>query len=123
MQKRKSYLAARDLIRQLNFFNVKKVNIERLNWVEHTGGSWDFSQQQDIYSKKPLSLGSESQKCTQPIHQKKIHLLKNDRWGLPIQKQEWYNFLVKNTKSIVIFWEQLMWLYEIKQITNIIKQY
>ena len=36
LQKRKSYLAARDLMRQLNFFKVKKVNIERLNCVERS---------------------------------------------------------------------------------------
>lgn len=54
LQKRKSYLVARDLMRQLNFFNVKKVNIERLNWVENTGGSWDFSQQQDILEQKAI---------------------------------------------------------------------
>ena len=57
LQKRKSYLVARDLMRQLNFFNVKKVNIERLNWVEHTGGSWDFSQQQDILEQKAIEHG------------------------------------------------------------------
>ena len=57
LQKRKSYLVARDLIKQLNFFNVKKVNIERLNWVEHTGGSWDFSQQQDILMRKAIEHG------------------------------------------------------------------
>ena len=39
----------------------------------------------------------------QPIHQKKTRLLKNDRWVRQIQKQEWYNFLVKNIKSTVIF--------------------
>ena len=122
LQKRKSYLAARDLIRQLNFFNVKKVNIERLNWVEHTGGSWDFSQQQDILQQKAIEFGIRITKVY-AANTSKENPLKNDRWGLPIQKQEWYNFLVKNTKSIVIFWEQLMWLYEIKQITNIIKQY
>ena len=59
LQKRKSYLAVRDLIRQLKFFNVKKVNIERLNWVEHTGGSWDFSQQQEILEQKAFELGIE----------------------------------------------------------------
>ena len=57
LQKRKSYLVARDLMRQLIFFNVKKVNIERLNWVEHTGGSWDFSQQQDILEQKAIEHG------------------------------------------------------------------
>mgnify|MGYP003064095091 CR=1 FL=1 len=57
LQKRKSYLVARDLMRQLIFFNVKKVNIERLNWVEHTGGSWDFSQQQDILEQKTIEHG------------------------------------------------------------------
>ena len=57
LQKRKSYLAVRDLMRQLNFFNVKKVNIERLNWVENTGGSWDFSQQQDILEQKAIEFG------------------------------------------------------------------
>ena len=36
LQKRKSYLVVRDLMKQLNFFNVKKVNIERLNWVERS---------------------------------------------------------------------------------------
>ena len=59
LQKRKSYLVARDLMRQLNFFNVKKVNLERLNWVEHTGGSWDFSQQQDILQQKAIENGIE----------------------------------------------------------------
>ena len=57
LQKRKSYLVARDLMRQLKFFNVKKLNIERLNWVEHTGGSWDFSQQQDILEQKAIENG------------------------------------------------------------------
>ena len=56
LQKRKSYLAVRDLIRQLNFFKVKKVNIERLNWVENTGGSWDFSQQQEILEQKAIEF-------------------------------------------------------------------
>ena len=36
LQKRKSYLVVRDLMKQLNFFKVKKVNIERLNWVERS---------------------------------------------------------------------------------------
>ena len=62
LQKRKSYLVTRDLIRQLNFFNVKKVNIERLNWVEHTGGSWDFSQQQDILEQKAIEHGIKTTK-------------------------------------------------------------
>ena len=57
LQKRKSYLVVRDLMKQLNFFKVKKVNIERLNWVEHTGGSWDFSQQQDILEQKAIEFG------------------------------------------------------------------
>lgn len=60
LQKRKSSLtdlAVRDLMKQLNFFNVKKVNIERLNWVENTGGSWDFSQQQDILEQKAIEFG------------------------------------------------------------------
>ena len=57
LQKRKSYLVVRDLMKQLNFFNVKKVNIERLNWVENTGGSWDFSQQQDILEQKAIEFG------------------------------------------------------------------
>ena len=59
LQKRKSYLAVRDLMKQLNFFKVKKVNIERLNWVENTGGSWDFSQQQDILQQKAIEFGIE----------------------------------------------------------------
>lgn len=57
LQKRKSYLAVRDLLKQLNFYNVKQVNIERLNWVEHTGGSWDFSQQQEILERKAIEFG------------------------------------------------------------------
>lgn len=57
LQKRKSYLAVRDLMKQLNFYNVKKVNIERLNWVENTGGSWDFSQQQEILIRKAMEHG------------------------------------------------------------------
>jgi len=62
LQKRKSYLVVRDLMRQLNFFNVKKVNIERLNWVENTGGSWDFSQQQEILQQKAIELGIKTKK-------------------------------------------------------------
>ena len=54
LQKRKSYLAVRDLMKQLNFYNVKQANIERLNWVENTGGSWDFSQQQEILMRKAI---------------------------------------------------------------------
>ena len=38
---------------------MKKVNIERLNWVENTGGSWDFSQQQDILEQKAIEFGIE----------------------------------------------------------------
>lgn len=57
LQKRKSYLAVRDLMKQLNFYNVKQVNIERLNWVENTGGSWDFSQQQEILMRKAIEHG------------------------------------------------------------------
>lgn len=57
LQKRKSYLAVRDLMKQLNFYNVKQVNIERLNWVENTGGSWDFSQQQEILIRKAMEHG------------------------------------------------------------------
>jgi len=45
------------LLKQLNFYNVKQVNIERLNWVEHTGGSWDFSQQQEILERKAIEFG------------------------------------------------------------------
>ena len=44
-------------MRQLDFFNIKKVNMERLNWVEHTGGSWNFSQQQDILEQKAIENG------------------------------------------------------------------
>ena len=62
LQKRKSYLAVRDLMKQLNFFNVKKVNIERLNWVENTGGSWDFSQQQEILQQKAIEFGIKVKK-------------------------------------------------------------
>lgn len=57
LQKRKSYLSARDLICQLQTIGVDLVKLEHLNWVECTGGSWDFSQQQDIIEKKCLEHG------------------------------------------------------------------
>ena len=52
LNKRKSYLAARDLIKQLLFYKVKTIHLESLNWVDNTGGGWDFSQQQDIFTNK-----------------------------------------------------------------------
>lgn len=36
LNKRKSYLAARDLIKQLLFYKVKTVHLELLNWVERS---------------------------------------------------------------------------------------
>ena len=103
LQKRKSYLAARDLIRQLNFFNVKKVNIERLNWVEHTGGSWDFSQQQDILQQKAIEFGIRITKVYAANTSKENPFTKKRSLGVANPKQELVQFLVKNTKSIVIF--------------------
>lgn len=57
LNKRKSYLAARDLIKQLLFYQVKTVHLESLNWVDNTGGGWDFSQQQDIFTNKCEEYG------------------------------------------------------------------
>lgn len=57
LNKRKSYLAARDLIKQLIFYQVKTVHLESLNWVNNTGGGWDFSQQQDIFTNKCEEYG------------------------------------------------------------------
>lgn len=57
LNKRKSYLAARDLIKQLLFYKVKTVHLESLNWVDNTGGGWDFSQQQDIFTNKCEEYG------------------------------------------------------------------
>lgn len=57
LNKRKSYLVARDLIKQLLFYKVKTVHFELLNWVDNTGGGWDFSQQQDIVANKCEEYG------------------------------------------------------------------
>ena len=57
LNKRKSYLVARDLIKQLLFYKVKTVHLELLNWVDNTGGGWDFSQQQDIVANKCEEYG------------------------------------------------------------------
>lgn len=57
LNKRKSYLAARDLIKQLLFYKVKTVHLESLNWVDNTGGGWDFSQQQVIFTNKCEEYG------------------------------------------------------------------
>ena len=57
LNKRKSYLAAHDLIKQLIFYQVKTVHLESLNWVNNTGGGWDFSQQQDIFTNKCEEYG------------------------------------------------------------------
>lgn len=57
LNKRKSYFAARDLIKQLLFYQVKTVHLESLNWVDNTGGGWDFSQQQDIFTNKCEEYG------------------------------------------------------------------
>lgn len=52
LRKRLAYLAARDLIKQLKRWNVGLVKFERLNWVEYTGGKWDFSQMRQIIEYK-----------------------------------------------------------------------
>ena len=52
LNKRLCYLAARDLRKQLKFFNVGTVKLERLNWVENSGGSWAFSQMQQVITEK-----------------------------------------------------------------------
>ena len=92
LQKRKSYLAARDLIRQLNFFKVKKVNIERLNWVENTGGSWDFSQQQDILEQKAIEFGIRVTKVYAANTSKENPFTKKRSLGKPNPKTRMVQF-------------------------------
>ena len=95
LQKRKSYLATRDLIRQLNFFNVKKVNIERLNWVENTGGSWDFSQQQDILEQKAIEFGIKVTKIFAANTSKENPFTKKRLLGKPNPKTRMVQFFGK----------------------------
>lgn len=92
LQKRKSYLAVRDLIRQLNFFKVKKVNIERLNWVENTGGSWDFSQQQEILKQKAIEFGIEVTKVYAANTSKENPFTKKRLLGKPNPKTRMVEF-------------------------------
>lgn len=92
LQKRKSYLAVRDLMRQLNFFKVKKVNIERLNWVEHTGGSWDFSQQQDILEQKAIEFGIKTKKVYAANTSKENPFTKKRSLGKPNPKTRMVQF-------------------------------
>ena len=92
LQKRKSYLAVRDLMRQLNFFKVKKVNIERLNWVENTGGSWDFSQQQDILEQKAIEFGIEVTKVYAANTSKENPFTKKRLLGKPNPKTRMVEF-------------------------------
>ena len=98
LQKRKSYLAVRDLMKQLNFFNVKKVNIERLNWVENTGGSWDFSQQQDILEQKAVELGIKIKKVFAANTSKENPFTKKRLLGKPNQKTRMVEFSGKKYK-------------------------
>ena len=92
LQKRKSYLAVRDLMRQLNFFNVKKVNIERLNWVEDTGGSWDFSQQQEILEQKAIEFGIKITKVYAANTSKENPFTKKRLLGKPNPKTRMVEF-------------------------------
>ena len=92
LQKRKSYLAVRDLIKQLNFFKVKKVNIERLNWVENTGGSWDFSQQQDILQQKAIEFGIKVTKVYAANTSKENPFTKKRSLGVANQKTRMVQF-------------------------------
>ena len=92
LQKRKSYLAVRDLMRQLNFFKVKKVNIERLNWVENTGGSWDFSQQQEILQQKAIEFGIRITKVYAANTSKENPFTKKRLLGCPDPKTRMVQF-------------------------------
>lgn len=92
LQKRKSYLATRDLMKQLNFFKVKKVNVERLNWVENTGGSWDFSQQQDILQQKAIEFGIRVTKVYAANTSKENPFTKKRLLGKPNQKTRMVEF-------------------------------
>ena len=98
LQKRKSYLAVRDLMRQLNFFNVKKVNIERLNWVEDTGGSWDFSQQQEILEQKAIEFGIKVTKIYAANTSKENPFTKKRSLGKPNPKTRMVEFSGKKYK-------------------------
>lgn len=98
LQKRKSYLAVRDLMRQLNFFNVKKVNIERLNWVEDTGGSWDFSQQQEILEQKAIEFGIKITKVYAANTSKENPFTKKRLLGKPNPKTRMVEFAGKKYK-------------------------
>ena len=98
LQKRKSYLATRDLMKQLNFFKVKKVNIERLNWVENTGGSWDFSQQQDILEQKAIEFGIKVTKVFAANTSKENPFTKKRLLGKPNPKTRMVEFSGKKYK-------------------------
>ena len=98
LQKRKSYLTVRDLMKQLNFFKVKKVNIERLNWVENTGGSWDFSQQQDILEQKAIEFGIQVTKVYAANTSKENPFTKKRSLGVANPKTRMVQFASKKYK-------------------------
>ena len=98
LQKRKSYLAVRDLMKQLNFFNVKKVNVERLNWVENTGGSWAFSQQQDILQQKAIEFGIQVTKVFAANTSKENPFTKKRSLGVANPKTRMVQFSGKKYK-------------------------
>ena len=54
IKKHKSYCIARDIVKQIKYFKVNVLALERLNWVENKGGGWDFSQQQEIIQQKVM---------------------------------------------------------------------
>lgn len=53
----KAQLIAYDVMKITKKFNVTEVHMERLNFVENTGGKWDFSQQQDWIDLKLRKMG------------------------------------------------------------------
>lgn len=55
-------LMARDINYFVKKYNVSIVKLERLNFVENTGGKWDFSQQQSFISEKLETIGIKTKK-------------------------------------------------------------
>ena len=60
IKKHKSYCIARDIVKQIKYFQVNVLALEQLNWVENQGGKWDFSRQQEIIQQKIMEASFEN---------------------------------------------------------------
>ena len=71
--------------RDINYFakkyNISKIKLERLNFVENTGGKWDFSQQQNFIEQGLENIGVRHSKVNAAKSSSQNPFTKNKIYG------------------------------------------